>query len=249
MRRLQPRHISLFRILRDHCLFLTRRQIERIFTLPTNSANKELLWLVSDKYLNRRHRADTFVHFQTPVYYLGPLGWQMVGKSGDDYKAYRAKVEGRSERGLAHSLSVYDVYLKFILESEVKRIIGSEAVLWQEAIEFGNVPDGWIEFKGGEAFIEVDRGNENHGVLQRKLDNYVRFERSGGYRGLFHDSSFKVLFFTTSEQRIESLERLTESGNIWFCTMEEFLREKLTHEHWFALYGFYALPAAPKEKV
>jgi len=39
-----------------------------------------------------------------------------------------------------HRLSTYDVFLKFILEGEVKRIIDSEDGLWQEAINFGISP-------------------------------------------------------------------------------------------------------------
>ncbi len=157
MRQLQTRHILLFRILRDHCLFLTRRQIQRVLTLPTNSTNKELLWLVSEKYLARRYRADTFGHFQTPVYYLGTLGWHIVGNLMDKYKAYRLQIQERGEHQMDHKLSIYDVFLKFLLDSEVKRIIDGEDKLWQETIDFGNIPDGWIEFNSGGFFIEVDR--------------------------------------------------------------------------------------------
>src|SRR6266849_9470087 len=86
MRQLHTRHILLFRILRDHCLFLTRRPIQCVLTLPTNSTNKDLQWLLSEKYLGRRYRADTFGHFQTPVYWLGTLGWHIVGNPMDDHK-------------------------------------------------------------------------------------------------------------------------------------------------------------------
>ena len=249
MRQLQTRHILLFRILRDHCLFLTRAQIERVLTLATRSTNKELVWLLSEKYLGRRYRADTFGHFQTPVYYLGTLGWQIVGKPMDDYKEYRLRIQRRAEHHMDHRLSIYGVFLKFILEGEVKRIIDSEDPTWQEAINFGNVPDGWIEFKGGSAFIEVDRDTERPTVLQNKFEKYVAFKESGGYRNLFPDCAFKVLVFATTEERIESLEQITSSDDIWFCTMEEFLREPLDHAHWFALRGFYALPAIPKKEV
>jgi hypothetical protein len=247
MRQLQTRHILLFRILRDHCLFLTRRQIQRVFTLPTNPTNKELQWLVAGKYLNRRYRADTFAHFQTPVYYLGPIGWHMVGAAKEDYKGYRVQIEQRAERHLGHTLGVYDVYLKFLLESDVKRIIQSEDRVWQEAIDFGNIPDGWIQVKGTEAFIEIDRATENKGALIKKFDNYIRFKESGGYYSLFTDCAFRVLFITTTEERIGMLERLTISDDMWFCTMDEFLREPLDHAHWFALRGLYALPTGQKE--
>jgi len=166
----------------------------------------------------------------------------------DDYKEYRLQIQRRAEHQMDHRLSIYDVFLKFILEGEVKRIIDSEDRLWQEAINFGNVPDGWIQFGNDGAFIEVDRGTERPIVLRKKVEKYVAFKESG-YRNLFPHCAFKVLVFTTTEERIESLEQTTSSDDIWFCTMEEFLREKLDHAHWFALRGFYALSAVPKKEV
>ncbi len=249
MRQLQTRHILLFRVLRDHCLFLTRAQIERVLTLATRSTNKELAWLLSEKYLGRRYRADTFGHFQTPVYYLGALGWHVAGNAMDDYKEYRLGIQRRAEHQMDHSLAIYDVVLKFILEGEVTRIIDSEDRVWQEAIDFGNVPDGWIQFNDGAAFIEVDLDTERSVVLRKKVEKYMRFKDSGGYRNLFPDCGFKVLVFTTTEERIESLQQATTSDDIWFCTTEEFLREQLNHAHWFALRGFYALSAVPKKEM
>ena len=117
MRQLHKPHILLFRLLRDHFLFLTRRQIERVLTLATRSANRDLEWLVSEKYLARRYRADSFGHFQTPVYYLGPLGWHLVGKTAEDYKEYRRQIVQRAERQMDHELAVSDVFLRLILES------------------------------------------------------------------------------------------------------------------------------------
>jgi len=249
MKQLRTRHTLLFRILKDHCLFLTRRQIERILALPTSSTNRELLWLVSGKYLARRYRADSFIHFQTPLYYLGTVGWRMAGNATDGYKAYQNNIEQRSGRELDHLLSVYDVLLKFILESKVMRMIGGEDGLWQESFDFGNIPDAWIQFVGGEAFIEVDRGTERLGVVAKKIENYINLKQSGGYGIMFPGCAFKVLFITTTEKLIESLERVTRSDDIWFTTMDEFLRETLDHQHWFALRGFYALPFVAKKEV
>ena len=148
-----------------------------------------------------------------------------------------------------HRLSIYDVFLKFILEGEAKRIIDSEDRLWQEAINFGNVPDGWIQINSGGAFIEVDRDTERPIVFRKKVEKYIRFKESGGYRNLFPEFAFKVLVFTTTEERIESLQQITTSDDIWFCTMEEFLREQLDHAHWFALRGFYALSAVSQKEM
>jgi hypothetical protein len=249
MKQLQKRHFSLFGVLRDHCLFLTRRQIERILTLPRSSTNRELLWLVSEGYLDRRYYADTFARVQTPLYFLGRLGWQVAGNVSSEYKQYRLRIEQRSGRQLQHTLGIYDVFLKFLLESHVKRIIDGEKQVWPELIDFGNIPDGWIQYDGGEAFIEVDRDTEWGKVPSTKFDNYVRFKTSGAYDNVFPGCTFKVLFITTTESRIEALQRIVRSDDIWFCTMDEFLREPLNHAHWFALRGFYVLSAFSKKEM
>jgi hypothetical protein len=249
MRQLEARHVLLFRILRDHCSFLTRSQIQRVLGLTASGTTRTLHWLMSEGHLERRYRADSFRHFQTPVYYLGELGWTVVGKPAAEYKGYRRQIEHRAERQIDHMLAVHDVMLKFILEADVKRIIGWEDKIWQEAIDFGVIPDGWIQFGGGEAFVEVDRDTERPLVLQKKFDKYISYQKSGRFARLFPDCSFKVLVLASTEERIESLEQRTTSDDIWFCVMAEFLREKLDHEHWFAYLGFYALPVAPKKEM
>src|SRR5437867_4972247 len=102
MRQLETRHILLFRVLRDYCSFLTRSQIQRVLTLTASGTTKVLHWLMSEHYLERRYRADTFTHFQTPVYYLGELGWQVVGKPAGFYKGYRLEIQKTPERQIDH---------------------------------------------------------------------------------------------------------------------------------------------------
>jgi Replication-relaxation len=249
MRQLQTRHILLFRILRDGCSFLTRRQVQAVLALSRISTTKTLIWMLSEQYLNRRYRADSFEHYQTPVYYLGKRGWHVVGRPMQEYTGYRLQIEQRSERTFSHTLALYDVILKFVLESEVKRLIFGEDRLWQETIELGNIPDAWIQFVGGEAFIEIDLGTEHVPVLKKKFGNYIAFKESGRYERLFPGCTFKVLVFTTSEERIEALEQVASTDHVWFCTMEDFLRNKLNDAHWFALRGFYALSDPGKEEM
>jgi hypothetical protein len=85
--------------------------------------------------------------------------------------------------------------------------------------------------------------------LEKKFINYIAFKESGRYDRLFPDCGFKVLVITTTEERIESLQKCVGSDDIWFCTMDEFLKENLNHQHWLALYGFYALPVTPKKEM
>lgn len=249
MRQLQTRHILLFRILKDHCLFLTRPQIERVLTLATRLTNKQLRLLVAGNYLARRYRVDTFSHFQMPLYYLGTLGWHIVGNPMNRYKEYRRGIVERSDQQIEHDLTIYDVLVKFLLESAVKRIIKAEDALWQEPIGLGVIPDAWIQVDNQEAFIEVDLNTEGRAVVARKFDSYIKFQDSGGYERLFPGCHFKVLFVTATEERIESLQQITTSDDIWFATITEFLKEPVHHQHWFALRGFYALPDPEKKEV
>jgi len=249
MRQLQTRHILLFRILRDHCSFLTRSQIERVLTLSRIGTTKTLLWMLSEGYLNRRYRADSFEHFQTPVYYLGKRGWHVVGKPLSEYPAHRLGVEQRSERTFPHTLALHDVLLKFLLESAVRRIIPSEDELWRETIDFGNIPDAWIQYRGGETFIEIDLGTEHVPVLKEKIERYIAFASSGRYEHLFPGCRFRVLFITTTDERIDSLQQITRSDDIWYARMEEFVKEELNARHWCARSGVYALPVTRKKEV
>lgn len=249
MRQLQSRQILLFRILKEHCLFLTRPQIERVLTLAPRATNKQLHWLVAGNYLARRYRVDSFSHFQLPLYYLGTLGWHIAGNPMDTYKQYSRGIVERSDQQMEHSLAVYDVLLKFLLESAVKRVIKAEDALWQEPIGLGIIPDAWVQSEGGGAFIEIDLNTEGRAVVGNKFDSYLKFKDSGNYGRLFPGCQFKVLFVTTTEERIESLQQITTSDDIWFSTMDEFLREQLNHAHWFAMRGFYALPTVWKKEM
>jgi len=97
--------------------------------------------------------------------------------------------------------------------------------------------------------VEIDLETESPRVVEHKFRNYIRFNESGGYGSAFPGCDFRILFITTTEERIESLQRITTSDDIWFATMEEFFNEPLNHQHWFALLGFYALPIAGQKEV
>lgn len=249
MPQLRQPDFQLFQMLNETFLFLTRGQIQRVWTRPKSSTKERVLWLASEKYLERRYRASSFSDFQTPLYYLGPKAWRMLGKPAEEYKQYKAGVEQWSGARLEHQLAVYDVLLKFTIEAKVNRIVQSQDRFWHESLTFEIIPDAWIQYEGGEAFIEVDRGTESRDTVMRKLEKYIEFNRSGRHKILFPGTTFRVLFITTTEERIESLEQQMRSDDIWFATKEEFMREPLDHQHWFARLGFYALPVAPKEEM
>jgi len=223
--------------------------MQRILTLETRWLNLRLQKLVSKGYLNRRYRLDKFEHFQSPLYYLGKRGCELAGMNTDEITAYAEKIRSYAERSIPHLLGTYSVLLKFTLESNVQRIIGSEDNIWRELINFGNKPDAWVQYGGGEVFIEVDLDNEHQSAIKSKLLRYSTFRDAGGYRSAFPDCEFRLLFITATEERIGWLQTVTRSDDVWFCTMDEFLKEPLEHRHWFALQGFYALPVTRKKEV
>ena len=135
---LQKKEIILFRLLRDQFLFLTRGQIQRILTLETRWLNLRLKHLLSKGYLSRRYRLDKFEHFQSPLYYLGKRGCELAGMNVEETASYTENARSYAERAIPHLLAIYDVLLKFLLESNVRRIIGSEDEIWRELINFGN---------------------------------------------------------------------------------------------------------------
>jgi acetate kinase len=47
----------------------------------------------------------------------------------------------------------------------------------------------------------------------------------------------------------EELEQVAPTDEVWFCTMEEFLKNDLNHEHWFARYGFHSLSHLAEKAV
>ena len=81
---LQKNEITLFRLLRDQFLFLTRGQIQRILTLETRWLNLRLKHLLSKGYLSRRYRLDKFENYQSPLYYLGKRGCELAGMNAEE---------------------------------------------------------------------------------------------------------------------------------------------------------------------
>jgi len=86
MRQLQPSY-SAFSHPSRPLLFLTRRQIERVLTLPTNTTNKGVVVAAGGEYWYGGTVRIRSGIFQTPLYYLGALGWHVVGNPMDDYKS------------------------------------------------------------------------------------------------------------------------------------------------------------------
>ena len=240
--------MKLIQILRDEVLFVSRPQVEMLLDTNGRRANERLLRLVDERILRRRVRLDTYDHFRFPIYYLGLEGCKMIGMSRKDMEKYMARIRKYSDRSIGHLLEVYDVFIKFSLESKVTEWVWREDDKWF-SIELGLYPDGVVKFeKDGKkytAFIEVDMDTENLPVLKKKFDKYRYFHDSGAFKRLFGQSIFRVLVITTTEERIGKMEEQNRSADIWFATRQDFIRDPLWARHWFAKEDFHSLDFSP----
>jgi len=240
--------MRIVRVLRDDVLFLSRAQVEMLSEGNKRAANKQLARLVDARILKKRLRLDTYPNFRSPIYHLGVEGCRLLGMSKEEMTTYLAKAKSYSDRALAHLLEVYDVFIKFYLASRVTEWMWHNDEKWF-SIELGLYPDGYVQFekegKKYSAFIEVDRGTEGISVVKDKFRKYARFNRSGAFKRLFGDRTLRVLFITTTEERIEKMENAGASDDIWFTTKAEFMWESLWARHWFAKEDFYSLDVSP----
>jgi len=240
--------MRLIRILRDEVLFVSRPQVEMLLDANSRRANERLSRLVEERILRRRVRLDTYDHFRFPIYYLGLEGCKMIGMSKKDMEKYMARIRKYSDRSVGHLLEVYDVFIKFSLESKVTEWVWHEDDKWF-SIELGLYPDGVVKFERDRkkycAFIEVDRDTENVPVLKEKFDKYRYFNDSGAFKRLFGQCIFRVLVITTTEERIGRMEEQNRSADIWFATRQDFMRDPLWARHWFAKEDFYSLEFSP----
>jgi hypothetical protein len=240
--------MRIVRVLRDDVLFLSRAQVEMLSDGNKRAANKQIARLVDARILKKRLRLDTYPNFRSPIYHLGVEGCRLLGMSKEEMTTYFAKAKNYSDRALAHLLEVYDVFIKFYLASRVTEWMWHNDEKWF-SIELGLYPDGYVQFekegKKYSAFIEVDRGTEGISVVKDKFRKYARFNRSGAFKRLFGDRLLRVLFITTTEERIEKMENAGASDDIWFTTKAEFMRESLWSRHWFAKEDLYSLEFSP----
>ncbi len=246
--KLSAKEMRLIRVLRDEALFVSGVQVEMLLEMNKRRTNERLLNLVDGGILRKRVRLDTYTSFRSPIYYLGVEGCKMIGMSKKDLVRYMTTIKNYSDRSIGHLLEVYDVFIKFTLESKVTEWVWHEDDKWF-SIELGLYPDGFVKFEKDEkqysAFVEVDRDTEGLRVLKEKFDKYRRFHESGAFKKLFGECIFRVLVITTTEERIAGMEQQNPANDIWFATKQDFMRNSLWTKHWFAKEDFYSLDFRP----
>jgi hypothetical protein len=90
------------------------------------------------------------------------------------------------------------------------------------------ISDGYAELETPTrvvcAFVEVDLGNESHGVWKKKIETYLRFAVSGEFQERFSRQQFRVLVVASSVKRTERLQKLIREYTekiFWMTTMAQ----------------------------
>lgn len=90
------------------------------------------------------------------------------------------------------------------------------------------IPDGYAELttptKSICTFVEVDLGNESHGVWRKKIEAYLRFAISGEFHERFAREQFRILVVAHSVGRVERLQKLIRGYTekvFWLSTLAQ----------------------------
>ena len=145
---------------------------------------------------------------------------------------------------LAHELALRDV--RIWLELSARRVAGHELLAWHEGSEAylpleGGAkprcvrPDAWFVYGVGErrlvGLVEIDRGTER-GLRQwgRKIEDYRTLFETGALKNGTGYANARLLVFTSTERRRNSLTRLLEENAPASLTTRSWLTVQSTTE-------------------
>lgn len=152
------------------------------------------------------------------VYYLGLVGQRLAVLRGwqPERRTRRSHVPGTAF--LNHALAVAELHTLLIEGDRAGRFelleLAAEPACWRSYGGIGGQrvlkPDSYVRLGVGEYedsyFIEVDRGTEGSGTLNRKLREYVTYAGSGQEqerRGVFP----RVLWLAPDDARVDAIEQ------------------------------------------
>ncbi|MGH2832258.1 MAG: replication-relaxation family protein [Solirubrobacteraceae bacterium] len=190
------------------------------------TARRVLLRLTSLGVLNRLNRRVGGVRAGSAgfVYYLGPYGQRMaVARDWQPERRIRRSLEPGT-LFVRHSLAISELHTRLIETDRSARFelleLTPEPSCWRSFDGLGGQrqtlkPDSYVRLGLGDYedsyFIELDRGSEGSRALNRQLESYIAYHRSGAeqaQRGVFP----RVLWLVPSEQRkaavVDCLARL-----------------------------------------
>ena len=249
---LQPRDLTLIRLLANEFLLLTREQIAELVPMGSISRlNFRLKRLRDSGYLSARSIWGSASVVQLG-YYLGLRAVEIF--PDPDRPMLRRRIAEAGDlkiAGLMHRMLVDSVHIRFLTAgrdySNYKFLtwVDQYSPWWQKLREYG-VPiqaDAYAEyimllnFDGlMTLFLELDRGTERGENIRSKIDRYVQFAASGLFEQKFAASTpFRVLFITTGKERLESVLKLIEQKTdktFWLATWQDFKNSKLFDAYW-----------------
>lgn len=239
--------------------FLRRDQIQALFFLSQNTANRRLQYLFQHGFL-KRHLPPVQLGEGRPqaIYSLDERGADLIAiEQGID----RAEVRWRKKDNqaqfffLEHTLYINDFRIGITMaakklghqvsrwcdEREIK-LLGERVPILQKRKGYLPVaPDAFFIYDFGDRqagfFLEVDMGTMTNKRFKDKVRAYIAYKTEGYYEKKFGISSLRVLTVAPSYRRLKNLKRTTEQAQgrnlFWFATFAALSSEKILQPVWY----------------
>ena len=262
----QHRDRSLIRMLAEDFRILIGEQIDELVPMGSvTRRNFRLKQLCDAGYLSSRSipapgRPNRL------AYYLGSRAWELFDDPAEKnlLLSLHKQASQLAPSALEHRIIVDTIHIRFLTaewqypEYRLLTWIDQYSPSWESIREYG-VPvqaDGYGEYillmhfdSLLTFFLEVDI-TERAEILRDKVERYIAFAESGNYERLFAASPFRVLFVTSSQNKLEGLAKFIGSRtdkSFWITTWEEFKHSKLFDAYWVrpGLEGRHSLLSHP----
>jgi hypothetical protein len=240
---LQARDEAIIEAVHSYGL-LTGEQIHRLIGFGcVPRRNVRLRALFDHRYLDRKF-LPTLQGSARPVYLLGPQSVDVVARRlGADPLQVRRRMKAvreMKEMFLTHRLQVNDIRLAFASALGYHSEAGLDR--WESAPdlrEVGLMPDAFCEYRYRghlwNCFLELDRSTESHRGFRAKVESYLDFGLSGGFRRRFGCRYFRVLIVALTEAREGNLRGLIEGITekmFWLTVLQNITRETIFGRIW-----------------
>lgn len=260
---LTERDIQILLFLLD-TRFLSREQIERLFfqndksskETTTRKANKRLSKLTENGLLERLYKPVT-VGKSPAVYSIGKQGYQLLSKVLEQDKrnlVFKKKANKVEFLFLEHNLGIAE--FRVCLELALRNNPEIDLLFWRrESKELNDrvldprkrkylpvTPDAFfgLQTNLGRSyfFLEVDMATQEHRRITRKIIAYREYWKKGLYGQKYGFNSFRVLFVTTTERRLNNLLKTAEktgAKNMFlFATQSDITEGRIFDSIWMS---------------
>jgi hypothetical protein len=248
---LTPRDVTLILAVYEH-QWLTRQQVQRLTAIPgVTRVNQRLRQLYDGRYLDRI-RAGTVGAGLQPVYVAGEAAVPLIAaETGRPVPEIRDRLRQDAQASaclLPHDLLVNDVRIS--IGRALEGPGGMRLETWLnppecfDAYKPGRVlrPDGYFRVTGDllyAFFLEVDRGTNNLGRWQAKVERYLDYRDGSFYQARYGLTRFRVLATAHSPARLAHLVRVTREltdRSFWFAlTSDVVVDGRLDQPVWWSV--------------